>query len=154
RLSRSGAKTTTLDFESEAGYRAQAQDFARRRGLDHLSLAAAGVEEAVSRQWAGIAERRKQLAKLWERAGVAFGFTIERERRVAYSEQRAEPQPVVEADAARVRYLIPPATGFARSAEEDARLAQLASPAWKEREAILRPLLAKIYRDPDAALVA
>jgi hypothetical protein len=60
----------------------------------------------------------------------------------------------LEADGVRGRYLIPPATGFTRSAEEDARLAQLASPAWKEREAILRPLLETIYRDPDAALVA
>ncbi|MGR9294117.1 Ti-type conjugative transfer relaxase TraA [Rhizobium leguminosarum] len=154
RLSRSGAKTTTLDFESEAGYRAQAQDFARRRGLDHLSLAAAGVEESLSRWWAGIAEKREQLAKLWERASVALGFTIERERRIAYNEERAEPQTVLEADVARGRYLIPPTTGFARSAEEDARLAQLSSPAWKEREAILRPVLETIYRDPDAALVA
>ncbi|TBH34862.1 Ti-type conjugative transfer relaxase TraA [Rhizobium leguminosarum] len=154
RLSRSGAKTTTLDFESEAGYRAQAQDFARRRGLDHLSLAAAGVEEAVSRRWAGIAEKREQLAKLWERAGVALGFTIDRERRVAYSEQRAEPQPVLAADVAGSRNLIPPTAGFAKSVEEDARLAQLASPAWKEREAILWPFLEAIYRDPDAALVA
>ncbi|MGR8959617.1 Ti-type conjugative transfer relaxase TraA [Rhizobium leguminosarum] len=154
RLSRSGAKTTTLDFESEAGYRAHADDFARRRGLDHLSLAAAGAEESLSRRWAGIAEKREQLAKLWERASVALGFTIERERRIAYNEERAEPQTVLEADVARGRYLIPPTTGFARSAEEDARLAQLSSPAWKEREAILRPLLEKIYRDPDAALVA
>ncbi|MGR9259120.1 Ti-type conjugative transfer relaxase TraA [Rhizobium leguminosarum] len=154
RLSRSGAKTTTLDFESEAGYRAHADDFARRRGLDHLSLAAAGVEESLSRRWAGIAEKREQLAKLWERASVALGFTIERERRIAYNEERAEPQTVLEADVARGRYLIPPTTGFARSAEEDAQLAQLSSPAWKEREAILRPLLEKIYRDPDAALVA
>ncbi|MGR9433812.1 Ti-type conjugative transfer relaxase TraA [Rhizobium leguminosarum] len=154
RLSRSGAKTTTLDFESEAGYRAHADDFARRRGLDHLSLAAAGVEESLSRRWAGIAEKREQLAKLWERASVALGFTIERERRIAYNEERAEPQTVLEADVARGRYLIPPTTGFARSAEEDARLAQLSSPAWKEREAILRPVLEKIYRDPDAALVA
>ncbi|MGR9195628.1 Ti-type conjugative transfer relaxase TraA [Rhizobium leguminosarum] len=153
RLSRSGAKTTTLDFESEAGYRAHADDFARRRGLDHLSLAAAGVEESLSRRWAGIAEKREQLAKLWERASVALGFTIERERRIAYNEER-EPQTVLEADVARGRYLIPPTTGFARSAEEDAQLAQLSSPAWKEREAILRPLLEKIYRDPDAALVA
>ncbi|NKN08491.1 BID domain-containing protein, partial [Rhizobium laguerreae] len=154
RLSRSGAKTTTLDFESEAGYRAYADDFARRRGLDHLSLAAAGVEESLSRRWAGIAERREQLAKLWERASMALGFTIERERRVAYSEERAEPTPVLEADVVSGRYLIPPPTGFTRSVEEDARLAQLASPAGKEREAILRPLLEKIYRDPDAALVA
>ncbi|WP_327209498.1 Ti-type conjugative transfer relaxase TraA [Rhizobium leguminosarum] len=154
RLSRSGAKTTTLDFESEAGYRAHAQDFARRRGLDHLSLAAAGVEESLSRRWAGIAEKREQLAKLWERASVALGFTIERERRIAYNEERAEPQTALETDVAHGRYLIPPTTGFARSAEEDARLAQLSSPAWKEREAILRPVLEKIYRDPDAALVA
>ncbi|TBZ99127.1 BID domain-containing protein, partial [Rhizobium leguminosarum] len=154
RLSRSGAKTTTLDFESEAGYRAHADDFARRRGLDHLSLAAAGVEESLSRRWAGIAERREQLAKLWARAGVALGFTIERERRVSYNEERIDTQTVSEAATARSRYLIPSTTVFARSVDEDARLAQLASPAWKEREAILRPLLEKIYRDPDAALVA
>ncbi|TAY31484.1 Ti-type conjugative transfer relaxase TraA [Rhizobium leguminosarum] len=154
RLSRSGAKTTTLDFESEAGYRAQAQDFARRRGLDHLSLAAAGVEESLSRRWAAIAEKREQVAELWERASVALGFAIERERRVAYSEERTETQTVTGADIVGGRYLLPSTTVFARSVEEDARLAQLGSPAWKDREAILRPLLEKIYRDPDAALVA
>ncbi|WP_033048817.1 Ti-type conjugative transfer relaxase TraA, partial [Sinorhizobium meliloti] len=85
RLSRSGAKTTTLDFEDEAGYQAQARDFARRRGLYHLSLVAAGVEEEVLRRWAGIAEKRELVAKLWERASVALGFAIERERRVSYN---------------------------------------------------------------------
>ncbi|MGO7136526.1 BID domain-containing protein, partial [Rhizobium leguminosarum] len=154
RLSRSGAKTMTLDFESEAGYRQYADDFARRRGLDHLSQTAAGMEEGVSRRWAAIAEKREQVAELWERASVALGFAIERERRASYNEERIETQTVSDADAARVRYLIAPTTEFARSAEEDARLAQRSSPAWKEREAILRPLLEKIYRDPDAALVA
>ncbi|WP_033049203.1 Ti-type conjugative transfer relaxase TraA, partial [Sinorhizobium meliloti] len=85
RLSRSGAKTTTLDFEGEAGYQAQARDFARRRGLYHLSLVAAGMEEEVLRRWAGIAEKRELVAKLWERASVALGFAIERERRVSYN---------------------------------------------------------------------
>ncbi|MFF0952358.1 Ti-type conjugative transfer relaxase TraA [Rhizobium leguminosarum] len=154
RLLRSGAKTTTLDFESEAGYRRYADDFARRRGLDHLSQTAAGMEEGVSRRWAAIAEKREQVAELWERASVAFGFAIERERRASYNEERIETQTVPDADADRARYLIAPAAGFTRSMEEDARLAQLSSPAWKEREAILRPLLEKIYRDPDAALVA
>ncbi|UWU31087.1 Ti-type conjugative transfer relaxase TraA (plasmid) [Rhizobium sp. WSM1274] len=154
RLSRSGAKTTTLDFESEAGYRAHADDFARRRGLDHLSQAAAGMEESLSRQWAWIAEKREQVAELWERASMALGFAIERERRVSYNEERIETQTVSDADADRARHLIAPTTVFARSVEEDARLAQLSSPAWKEREAILRPLLEKIYRDPDAALSA
>ncbi|MBY3475989.1 BID domain-containing protein, partial [Rhizobium laguerreae] len=153
RLSRSGAKTTTLDFESEAGYRAHADDFARRRGLDTLSQAAAGMEEEVSRRWAWIAEKREQVAELWERASMALGFAIERERRVSYNEARIETQPVSDADAGRARHLIVPATVFARTVDEDARLAQLSSPAWMEREAILRPLLEKIYRDPDAALV-
>ncbi|QKK33866.1 Ti-type conjugative transfer relaxase TraA (plasmid) [Rhizobium indicum] len=154
RLSRSGAKTTTLDFESEASYQAHADDFARRRGIDTLSQAAAGMEEEVSRRWAWIAEKREQVAELWERASVALGFAIERERRVSYNEERSETQTVSEADAGRGRYLIPPTTVFARSVEEDARQAQLSSPAWKEREAILRPLLEQIYREPDAALGA
>ncbi|MGS1097280.1 Ti-type conjugative transfer relaxase TraA (plasmid) [Aquamicrobium terrae] len=151
RLSRSGAKTTTLDFESEAGYRAHAQDFARRRGLDRLSLVAAGMEEGASRRLAWIAEKRGQVAALWQRASVALGFAIERERRVFYNEQR--PEVLAEAvPVAGSHYLVPPTTVFARSLEEDARLAQLASPRWKEREDILRPVLDRIYRDPAAAL--
>jgi len=150
RLSRSGAKTTTLDFESEEGYRAQAQDFARRRGLDTLSQAAAGMEEGASRRLAWVAEKRELVAKLWERASVAFGFATERERRAAYNEDRA--QTVAEGIPVSGHYLIPPTTQFARSVGEDARLAQLSSPAWMDREAILRPLLEKIYRDPMAAL--
>ncbi|WP_331375335.1 Ti-type conjugative transfer relaxase TraA [Sinorhizobium chiapasense] len=153
RLSRTGAKTTTLDFESEAGYRAKAQDFARRRGLDHLSMAAAGMEERLSRLLAGIAEKREQVAKLWERASVALGLAIERERRVSYSEERVATQLISDAPSSEARYLIAPAKVFRRSVNEDARLAQLSSAAWKEREAILRPLLKKVYRDPDAALV-
>jgi len=151
RLGRSGAKTTTLDFESEEGYQAHARDFARRRGIDTLAGVAAGMEEGVSRRLAWIAERRGQVARLWERASVALGFAIERERSVSYNESRAE---TVSADIPVGGYhLIPPTTAFARSVEEDARRAQLSSERWKERDAILRPVLEKVYRDPDAALV-
>ncbi|EJC74147.1 Ti-type conjugative transfer relaxase TraA [Rhizobium leguminosarum bv. trifolii WSM2012] len=154
RLSRSGAKTTTLDFESEASYRAYADDFARRRGIDHLSLAAVEMEESLSRRFAWIAAKKEQVEKLWERASVALGFAIERERRVVYSDDRTESHVVSGASAGEARYLIPPTTSFVTSVEEDARLLQLSSPTWAEREAILRPLLEKIYRNPDAALAA
>jgi Ti-type conjugative transfer relaxase TraA len=154
RLSRSGAKTTTLDFESEEGYRAQAQDFARRRGIDTLAGITAGMEEGVSQHRAWIAAKSEQVAKLWERATVALGFAIERERRASYHEERTEIRIVPDANAGGARYLIPPTTDFARTADEDARVAQLSSPAWKEREAILRPLLEKIYCEPDTALLA
>jgi len=151
RLCRSGAKTTTLDFESEEGYRAHARDFARRRGIDTLAEVAAGMEEGASRRLAWILERKEQVAKLWERASVALGFAIERERRVSYNEAQNE---TLAADVgARGKYLIPPTTLFVRSVEEDARRAQLASERWKERDVILRPVLEKIYRDPDQALV-
>ncbi|MBZ7925801.1 Ti-type conjugative transfer relaxase TraA [Ensifer adhaerens] len=152
RLGRSGAKTTTLDFESEEGYRGHALDFAQRRGIDTLARVIAELEEGAARWSAWLAEKRSQLAKLWERASMALDFAIERERSVSYSEERrvsfAAGNPLGGS------YLIPPATEFPRSVEEDARLAQLSSERWKEREEILRPLLQKIYRDPDGALSA
>jgi Ti-type conjugative transfer relaxase TraA len=151
RLSRSGAKTTTLDFESEAGYRAHAQDFAQRRGIDTLAGMASAIEEGAARRLAWVAEKRKQVAKLWERASVALGFALERERRASYNEALSET--LAAEIPIRGKYLIPPAIMFARSVDEDARRAQLTSERWKEREAILRPVLGKIYRDPDHALV-
>lgn len=151
RLGRSGAKTTTLDFESEDGYQAHAQDFARRRGIDTFAGIAAGMEDGVSRRLAWIAEKHEQVATLWERASVALGLAIERERRVSYHEAHSETL------AAEIpssgKYLIPPTMKFSRSVDDAARRAQLSSERWKERGAILRPVLEKIYRDPDAALV-
>lgn len=150
RLGRSGAKTTTLDFESEEGYRAHAKDFARRRGIDTLSGVAAGMEEGAGRQLAWLAQKHEQVAKLWERASVALGFAIDREKRVSYSEERAETF-VAQIPTER-QYLIPPTTLFSRGVDEDARRAQLRSDRWKERDAILQPVLQKIYRDPERAL--
>ncbi|HCL63611.1 MAG TPA: Ti-type conjugative transfer relaxase TraA [Rhizobium sp.] len=150
RLGRSGAKTTTLDFESEAGYQAHARDFARRRGIDTLAEVVAGMEEGTARRLAWLAEKRGQVAKLWERASVALGFAIEREKRVSYNEERAENLAAqIPTDS---KYLVPPTTRFLRSVDEDARRAQVRSDRWKEREAILRPVLEKIYRDPNGAL--
>lgn len=150
RLGRSGTKTTTLDFESEEGYQAQARDFARRRGIDTLAGVAAGMDGGVSRRLAWITEKRGQVARLWERASVALGFAIEREKRVSYNEERTET--LAAQIPANQKYLIAPSTRFSRSVDEDAGRAQLASERWKERDAILRPVLQKIYRDPDGAL--
>ncbi len=150
RLSRSGVKTTTLDFESEAGYQAHAHDFARRRGIDTLAEVAAGIEEGAVRKLAWIDKKRGQLASLWERASVALGFVVEREKRVFYNEVRVEHG--VSDVSVDHPYLIAPTTHFARSVDGDARRAQLRSDQWKERENILRPVLEKIYSNPDSAL--
>lgn len=166
RLSRSGAKTTTLDYESEAGYQAQVVDFARRRGVDHAAEIAAGMEEGVERRLSWIAAQRDRVARLWERASVALGFAIERERSFSYDDQAVRTQTVAPASVvdagiapARItpgveeaRYLLAPQTSFVRSLDEDARIEHLASARWKEREAILLPVFEHIYRDPAAAL--
>jgi len=108
------------------------------------------MEEGVARRLAWLAEKRGQVAKLWERASVALGIAIEREKSVSYNEERSENLSAqIPVDR---KFLIPPTTRFARSIDEDARRAQLASDRWKEREAILRPVLEKIYRDPEGAL--
>ncbi|MES4992540.1 Ti-type conjugative transfer relaxase TraA [Agrobacterium radiobacter] len=155
RLSRSGAKTTTLDYESEAGYQAQIVDFARRRGMDHAADIAAGVEEGVGRRLSWIAARRDRVAELWQRASVALGFAIERERSVSYDDD-AVTRANISAQAAGMsetsRYLLPRQEHFARSLEDEARSEHLASARWKEREAILLPVLERVYRDPAAAL--
>lgn len=156
RLGRSGAKTTTLDFESEAGYQAHANDFARRRGIDTLAGSVAGIKQRVGQRLAWLDDKRGHVAKLWERASVAFDIVIERERSVSYNDKRFENlaarAPETSERGGGGPYLIAPTTLFARSVEEDARRAQLHSDRWREREAILRPVLEKIYRDPDRAL--
>lgn len=156
RLSRSGAKSTTLDYESEAGYQAQIVDFARRRNMDHAIELAAGMEHRVERQLSWIGAQRDRVAKLWDRASVALGFAIEKERAVSYDDQaiRADavnPTPTTPI-ANEARYLLAPQASFVRSLEEDARIEHLVSARWKEREAILLPVLERIYRDPAAAL--
>ena len=152
RLGRSGAKTTTLDFECKASYRAHADDFARRRGIDRVAQTAAGMEARLSRWWSGVVEKRQQVATLWERASVALGFAIERERGASHIEKRPQTQIVPRAKTGRTRHLIPATSVFSRSVEDDARLSQLSSPSWVAREAVLRPLLERIYSDPDTAL--
>lgn len=157
RVGRSGTKTTTLDFENEAGYRAHAHDFARRRGIDTLAGVMASIEERVGQKLAWLDDKRGQVAKLWERASVALDIMIERNKSVSYNEQRsqqlaARPPETSEQRGNNGPHLLPPITQFARSLEEDARRAQLHSDRWKEREVILRQVLGKIYRDPDGAL--
>ncbi|MGP3710407.1 Ti-type conjugative transfer relaxase TraA [Brucella sp. RRSP16] len=89
RLGRSSAKTTTLDFAGEAGYQAHVQDFARRRGIELLAGIAAGTGAGARRQMAWLAQKRQQVANLWERAGAALVLAIDRERRVSYHERQS-----------------------------------------------------------------
>ena len=166
RLSRSGVKSTTLDYESEAGYQAQVVDFARRRNMEHAIELAAGMKQGLEWHLSWISAQRDRVARLWERASIALGFAIEKERNVSYGDQAVRTQMVAPGSvvaagiapaqiawaAEEARYLLAPQTSFVRTLDEDARIQHLASARWKERETVLLPVFERIYRNSAAAL--
>ncbi|WP_408914403.1 Ti-type conjugative transfer relaxase TraA [Brucella pseudogrignonensis] len=78
-MGRSGAKTTTLDFGDEAGYRNVVDGFAARRGIETLTSIAPFFAAFVERQSAWISEKREQLTHLWSRVEKVLGRTKEQD---------------------------------------------------------------------------
>jgi hypothetical protein len=110
----------------------------------------AGMEEGASRRLAWIAEKREQVAKLWERASVALGFAIERERRVSYNEDRSE---TLAAEIPSGRKISDPAHHHVRPKRRRGgtpRAARFGTLEGAGRDPSAGA--AKIYRDPDDAL--
>ncbi|OCP21752.1 MULTISPECIES: Ti-type conjugative transfer relaxase TraA [unclassified Ensifer] len=149
RLSRSGRKTTTLDYVTEDAYRSLADDFAQRRGIEVVS--GWSLVEKATRTLSWVSDQRGRVVRLWQRANAALDTAIDQSERIEASSGAATRQPT------KIRRdgdpeLLPATISFSRTLEEDARLAHLASSAWAERGAIIMPLLKRIYRDPVAAL--
>jgi hypothetical protein len=174
RLGRSGAKTTTLDFENEAGYRAYAHDFARRRGIDTLAGVVGSIEERVGQKLAWLDEKRGQVTKLWDRANIALGMAIEAAKRISYDEKRwqteirgaqsnvATRQDRLEVAAAsdtleprHKRCAMPPMLSgvqqFNIPLEEEARSRAVAMAQYIQDRAALIRTAAQIWRDPAGA---
>ncbi|WP_347376827.1 Ti-type conjugative transfer relaxase TraA [Ensifer sp. Root1252] len=149
RLSRSGGKTTTLDYVTQDAYRSLAEDFAKRRGIEVVS--GWSLVEKADRTLSWLSDQRGRVVRLWQRANSALDIAAEHAEGIEASSSAARRQvPKVSAD--EDPELLPATISFSRTLEEDARLAHLASPAWAEQEAIIMPLLKRIYRDPAAAL--
>ncbi len=149
RLSRSGGKTTTLDYVTEDAYRSLADDFARRRGIEVVS--GWSLVEKADRMLSWVSEQRGRVARLWQRANAALDVVVEHSERIEANSSTAKRQaPKIGADGDPE--LLPATISFSRTLEEDARLAHLSSADWAEREAIVMPLLRRIYRDPAAVL--
>lgn len=181
RLSRSGAKSTTLDYEAEDGYRRYARDFARQRGIVWLADKVGAIEDAVHRQLAWFAEKREQLAALWERAGNALSSAIEKDRRVIYGDARhvlrdidsedgvvsalarrelghsstvatAAMQRTLRSTDASAPPILPAVTEFRTSIEEEARDRTLAKPHYHQARKALTQAAERIWRDPAGAV--
>ncbi|WP_192798059.1 Ti-type conjugative transfer relaxase TraA [Brucella pseudogrignonensis] len=174
RLSRSGAKTTTLDFENDAGYRAHAHDFARRRGIDTLARGVASIEERVGQKLAWLDNKRGQVTKLWDRANIALGMAIEVAKSISYDEKRwqteirgAQSNVAARKDRLEMaaasdrleprheRCAMPPMLSgiqqFNIPLEEEARSRAVAMAQYIQNRAALIRTAAQIWRDPAGA---
>ena len=72
-LGQSRAKTSTLDFEKESGYRAVIDQFAARRGIETLSSIMPLFKEALEKQIRWIHDKRDQVNQLWQKIEQAIG---------------------------------------------------------------------------------
>ena len=165
-LGRSGAKSTTLDFENEAHYARAVDAFAERRGIETLASIASMLAATIERQRAWIEEGRAMLSELWQRAERAIGINIERgqartiEPAMAMSEEAtgAPAQPTAATISLPVivlqRDISLPAASTEWSDAEAAREALMRAPEWTHRSEQLRPALAAVFRDPEAAMAA
>ncbi|MFG1298066.1 Ti-type conjugative transfer relaxase TraA, partial [Xanthobacter sp. V13C-7B] len=151
RLSRSGAKTTTLDFEDEPLYREHADAFLHRRGFEVLRDIGPAIAAVASRQANLIAQQREALADLWSRAEHAL-------QRLGFGRAVApEPVQVAVPIAPEDRIgpvrpaLLPSVTDHAVPVLEAARTRFLASAQGRGNDAELVERLARIYRNPEQA---
>lgn len=165
-LGRSGAKTTTLDFENETNYARAIDAFAERRGIETLASIAPMFAATIEQQRAWIEEGLARIADLWQRAERAIGTKLDRETARTI-------EPVTAKDEGATHALTPPlasaksqttgalssdialpAVPTDRSIAEAAREALMRAPEWTHRTEQLRPVLAAVFRDPDAAMAA
>ncbi|NTJ65079.1 Ti-type conjugative transfer relaxase TraA [Agrobacterium rhizogenes] len=163
RLSRPGEKTTTLDFENEASYRSVAFDFARRRGIDTIAEYGYAIEAQVERLSNWLSVQSDHVARLWQRANVPFGGPIEtsEQNTAIHATHDKDALPAPAADASD---LLPAVNSLTQSIAEEARLAQLASPAMLpavtkfnaslDEEARMRVTETEHYKQVRAALAA
>jgi Ti-type conjugative transfer relaxase TraA len=155
-LSRSGAKTTTLDFENEPLYRDHANAFLERRGFEVLRDIGPALAAVVEKQAARLAQYREALADLWSRAEHTF-------QRIGIA-RAAETAPVVATDIHKTAALAAedrigperPAliAGVREHAEplvNAARVRFLQSAEARDNDAELTARLARIYRNPEGA---
>jgi Ti-type conjugative transfer relaxase TraA len=162
-MGRSGAKTTTLDFENEATYQQAANGFLQRRGLDTIADIMPALRAGLERQKAWIAEGTRAVAELWTRAEAA----IARVRGLAVTPVADTPAEAVPVKPVAVTEPVAAARGavgayqghaavtvFASTIEDDARHAVTGSVTWRRAEVHLRTAAAAVYADPDAAVAA
>ncbi len=178
RLGRSGAKTTTLDFAGEAGYQAHVRDFARRRGIDALAEVMAETGAGARRQMAWLAQKRQQVAMLWERAGAAPGFAMDRERHVSCGDNHCEnlavqnpasPAPVgrtlvgsfrsrlpdhdgCRLEARSIPPLLAAVTDFTIPVEVEARARASAAAHYRHNRTALTKTASHLWREPTSAV--
>lgn len=150
RLGRSGEKTTTLDFDSEAGFLAFIRQFAERRGIARALDIVPAIEDALARQVAWIVGERGHLSQLWGRAARALGLSRENAEQVeASSVQQAKLRAHAET---KETFMLPAVAMFSTQAEEEAIRRVAASQQYRTDRDALAAAASYIWRDAPAAV--
>jgi len=150
RLGRSGAKTTTLDFETEAGFHALVREFADRRGIARALDIATVIEDALARQVAWIAGQRERLSQLWGRAARALGQS---QRKAEQVEVSSVQQAKLRADGkTKGAFMLPAVTMFSTRAEDEANSRVAASQQYRTGRDALATAASCIWRDAPRAV--
>ncbi|TCM51103.1 plasmid mobilization system relaxase [Rhizobium sp. PP-F2F-G48] len=155
RLGRSGEKTTTLDFENEETYRALIRDYADRRGVDQVIDLARDIEDGIRVQVGRFTARTEEVTDQPTALSPSASMTIggpAASGAVAAMSAKGRPEGEGADMTEGAAYLLAPVNRFERSVDNDAHAAQRGASAWKERDAVLLPLLVRIYNEPEAAL--
>ncbi|MGE4409595.1 MAG: Ti-type conjugative transfer relaxase TraA [Sphingobium sp.] len=151
RLSRSGAKSTTLDFEDEPLYREHANAFLERRGMQALRDIAPAISAVVETQANRLEQYREALADLWDRASHALMRTHVAERAAAEPTRSAAHTAPDDPVGATRPTLLPSRTEHPHSVIQDARARFEQSATGHHHDVELSRRLAQIYRQPALA---
>ncbi|MBF9235616.1 Ti-type conjugative transfer relaxase TraA [Microvirga alba] len=143
RLSRSGTKTTTLDYIERA-------EFAARRGYETALSITPTFTAFVEKQRAWIAGQADRLQRTWERLETALGKVATRgvEETISPSNTPTPtPRPEVTETAERAP-LFRAVTSFDRTVKEEAEAQVRTSPAYIDMLDKVKEAAARIYRNP------
>lgn len=145
-LSRSGVKTTTLDFAESPDYRDYVAEFTKNRGIDVSQSFGERVSSYIETQKEWLQKQKEKIESFWERAKTAFSKLEKEEPKVEQSQKDLN---VASKITERAPYLA--------AYIDNSNIEQKAINALRNEKSYidtfkeLNKRLASIYKDPQAA---
>lgn len=148
-LSRSGAKSTTLDYADSADYRQIVDGYAARRGIDTLASIFPALTASIEKHRQNLIAGFERVASLWRGKDAAESVTLS-----VHAEEIRLPSALpneVSPQVAPISGALLPMTAFATNPTEAAIIRIEQSAAWADKLNAMQPLINSIYHDPAGA---